>query len=151
MVRLVTRFSERAIGLLRGCHPAPAFAVTLLLTVLAIAWGRGAAGSALVFATVMTGQLSIGWSNDLIDAGRDRAVGRHEKPVVAGTVSTHTLAVAAGAALVLCVPLSFLNGLLAGVAHLVSVAAGWAYNLGLKATVLSWLPYVVHSDCCRRS
>ncbi|GAB3411074.1 UbiA prenyltransferase family protein [Flindersiella endophytica] len=139
----MTGFSERAIGLLKGCHPAPAFAVTALLTVLAIAWGRGAAGSALVFATVLTGQLSIGWSNDLIDAGRDRAAGRQEKPVVAGTVSTRTLGIAAGVVLLLCVPFSFLNGLLAGIAHLVTVAAGWAYNLGLKSTVLSWLPYVV--------
>ena len=27
--------------------------------------------------------------------------------------------------------------------HLVCVAAGWAYNLGLKATVWSWVPYAV--------
>lgn len=136
-------FSERASGLLRACHPEPTIAVTGLVTVLAIAWGRGVAGSVLVFATILTGQLSIGWSNDLIDATRDRVAGRREKPVVAGAVSPRTLAVSAGVALALCVPLSLLNGLPAGLIHLVGVALGWAYNLKLKATVLSWLPYVV--------
>ena len=31
----------------------------------------------------------------------------------------------------------------AGALHLTSVAAGWAYNLGLKRTWWSWLPYAV--------
>ena len=30
-----------------------------------------------------------------------------------------------------------------GGAALVTVACGWAYNLGLKATALSWLPYAI--------
>ncbi len=39
-----------------------------------------------------------------------------------------------------CVPLSLASGWRAGVAHLVAVAGGWAYDLGLKRTVWSWLP-----------
>jgi 4-hydroxybenzoate polyprenyltransferase len=39
--------------------------------------------------------------------------------------------------------LSLATGLLAGLVHLVCVAAGWAYDLGLKATAASWLPYAV--------
>jgi 4-hydroxybenzoate polyprenyltransferase len=39
------------------------------------------------------------------------------------------------------VVLSLLCGLLAGVVHLLTVASGWAYNLGLKSTVWSWAPY----------
>ena len=35
----------------------------------------------LVGAAILTGQLSVGWSNDWIDAGRDAAVGRTDKPV----------------------------------------------------------------------
>jgi 4-hydroxybenzoate polyprenyltransferase len=31
----------------------------------------------------------------------------------------------------------------AGLVNLTCVAAGWAYNLGLKSTVWSWLPYAV--------
>ena len=44
---------------------------------------------------------------------------------------------------VLTVLLGLACGLAAGAVHLVCVAAGWAYNLGLKATVWSWLPYAV--------
>lgn len=43
----------------------------------------------------------------------------------------------------LCVPLSLLYGPLAGAVHLAGVAGAWAYNLGLKATVFSALPYAV--------
>lgn len=50
---------------------------------------------------------------------------------------------AAFAAALLCVPLSLACGLLAGTVHLAAVAAAWAYNLRLKATALSWLPYVI--------
>jgi 4-hydroxybenzoate polyprenyltransferase len=39
------------------------------------------------------------------------------------------------------VPLSLAHGWRAGIAHLLVVAGGWAYNLGLKATALSWVPY----------
>src|SRR5690606_32455546 len=60
----------RAMGLLRACHPGPTAAVSLLMTALAVAWGRGVVGSVLVFVSVLAGQLSIGWSNDLIDADR---------------------------------------------------------------------------------
>jgi 4-hydroxybenzoate polyprenyltransferase len=76
-----------------------------------------------------------------VDALRDTAAARTYKPVVSGTVGTRTVRAAAVAALVLCVPLSLASGLLAGAAHLVGVASGWAYNLGLKATRWSWLPY----------
>ncbi len=92
---------------------------------------------------VLAGQLSIGWSNDALDAVRDGAVGRRSKAVVAGAVSARTVRAAAVAALALCLPLSLAYGPLAGAVHLVGVAAGWAYNLGLKATPLSWLPYAV--------
>ena len=40
----------------------------------------------LVVAAVLTGQLSIGWSNDLIDRARDRAVGRTDKPLATGAL-----------------------------------------------------------------
>jgi len=42
-----------------------------------------------------------------------------------------------------CVPLSLALGWRAGLAHLVAVASAWAYNLGLKATLLSWLPFAL--------
>jgi 4-hydroxybenzoate polyprenyltransferase len=130
-------------GLVRACHPEPTVAVTALITALAAASGRGAGGCVLVACAVLTGQLSVGWCNDRVDAARDVAGGRQDKPLVSGTVGTRTAAVAAVCALALCVPLSLANGVPAGLAHLAGVAAAWGYNLGVKGTLLSWLPYAV--------
>ena len=137
------RIAPAAWALLGACHPGPAFAVTLLAGLLAGAVGLGPGSITLVVAAVLTGQLSIGWSNDLIDLARDRAVGRADKPLVDGRVSERAVRVACGLALVATVPLSLACGPLAGLVHLVSVAAGWAYNLGVKSTPWSWLPYAV--------
>ncbi|UQA96971.1 UbiA family prenyltransferase [Streptomyces halobius] len=136
--------SLRAVGpLLRACHPGPTVVVSLLVGGLAVAAGQSGARSLLAVTAVLAGQLSIGWSNDAIDAARDAAVGRRTKVVVAGAVSAGSVRAAAIVCLTLCLPLSFAYGWLAGAVHLLGVAAGWAYNLGLKATVLSWLPYAV--------
>ncbi len=54
-----------------------------------------------------------------------------------------TVRAAALAALAACVPLSLLSGWRAAVVHLVAVGSAWAYNAGVKATVLSPLPYAV--------
>ncbi|MFF7159691.1 UbiA family prenyltransferase [Streptomyces sp. NPDC008139] len=132
-----------ALGLLLAAHPAPAGAVTALVTALAAASGRDAHGCLLVALAVLAGQLSVGWSNDRIDLRRDVAAERGDKPLVTGTVQARTVGAAAVCALALCVPLSLASGLLAGTAHLVGVAAAWSYNLGVKATILSWLPYAL--------
>ncbi|MGW7053963.1 UbiA family prenyltransferase [Streptomyces sp. NPDC054887] len=137
------RRTRAVAGLLGACHPGPALAVGALVTAWAAALGQDVPGCLLVAAAVLTGQLSVGWSNDAVDAARDRAVGRRAKPVVAGTVGVTAVRAAAVTALALCVPLSLAYGLLAGTVHLAGVAAGWAYNLRLKATALSWLPYAV--------
>jgi 4-hydroxybenzoate polyprenyltransferase len=134
---------SRATALLGACHPGPALAVTVLAGLLAAAVGSGPGGIALVVAAVLTGQLSIGWSNDLIDLTRDRAVGRADKPLADGRVAPATVRAACGLAVAAAVPLSLACGWLAGLVHLGCVAAGWAYNLGVKATPWSWLPYAV--------
>jgi 4-hydroxybenzoate polyprenyltransferase len=130
-------------ALVRACHPEPTVAVTLVATALAASADRGWTGSAAVLVAVLAGQLSIGWSNDAIDAGRDHKSGRRDKPIVAGAVSARTVWIAACGALVACVPLSLLSGVLPATIHLVVVAGGWAYNLGLKSTVFSVGPYAV--------
>jgi 4-hydroxybenzoate polyprenyltransferase len=96
-----------------------------------------------VAAAVLAGQLSVGWCNDAADAVRDTTCGRRDKPVATGELPPRAAEVAAGTALALCVPLSLLSGAAAAAAHLAGVAAGWAYNLRLKHTVLSPLPYAV--------
>ncbi len=132
------------LGLVAACHAGPTVAVTLVTALLASAGDLSTGTAALVVAAVFTGQLTIGWANDLLDVERDRSVGRSDKPLAAGQVP---LAVARGAlvvAAVACVVLSAAAGALSALLHLgLVVAMGQAYNLGLKATVWSWVPYAV--------
>ena len=131
----------RALAL--SCHPLPSVAVTALSAGLAalanLPMGRGL----LLTATVFTGQLSIGWSNDYLDAARDRAVDRSDKPVAAGAVTPRMTAIATVAAVVLTLTLSAVLGWRGGSVSVLTVLCGWLYNLGLKSTVLSWLPYAI--------
>jgi 4-hydroxybenzoate polyprenyltransferase len=129
-------------GYVEATHAGPTAAVVAFTVALALAVGLGWR-TLLVVAAVLTGQLSIGWANDLLDAGRDRRADRREKPLLRGLVSERGLLVGTVVAAALTVPLSLLAGLLAGVAHLVGVACGWAYDLGLKRTSASPLPYFV--------
>jgi 4-hydroxybenzoate polyprenyltransferase len=139
----VEQLGRRVGALARACHLGPTLAVTALSTALAIGVGANARTCALIGAAVLAGQLSIGWSNDWIDAGRDIAVGRRSKPIVAGLVSTRVVRAAAIVAAALCVPLSLSTGWRAGSVHLVAVAAAWGYNLRLKSSWWSWAPYAL--------
>ena len=131
----------RALAL--SSHPIPSVAVTAISAGLAaladLPIGRGA----LVTAAVFTGQLSIGWSNDYLDADRDRAVLRSDKPIATGAIKRRVAGIAALVALTLTLSLSVALGWPGGAVALLTVLSAWAYNLGLKATVLSWLPYAV--------
>ena len=132
-----------ALLLLVAAHPGPAFAVTVMAWVLCIAVGLDAAPTALVVGAVLTGQLSIGWSNDLLDLARDRRTGRTDKPLATGALSPDLVRTACRVAVYATLALSLVLGWVPGGAQLLSVAAGWAYNLRLKATVWSWVPYAV--------
>lgn len=136
--------STRLRALVDACHPGPTATVTAVVTALAAAAGRDAAGLALVAAATLTGQLSVGWCNDAHDADRDRRAARTGKPTVRGDVTAALLWRVAAGALVATVALSYLAaGPLGGTAHVVAVLSAWTYNLVLKTTVLSPLPYVV--------
>ncbi|KMM47243.1 ubiquinone biosynthesis protein UbiA, partial [Cellulomonas sp. A375-1] len=112
-----------AAALLRASHLPPTLAVTAFAA--AYAWGVGApAGlAAQVALAVLAGQLSVGWSNDWIDAARDRAVARPDKPVATGAITTGTVRAAALVAALACVVLSFLLGPAPGAVHVVAVAS----------------------------
>src|SRR3954469_10865284 len=136
--------SAAHVGALVGAaHAGPTLAVTVVAGVLAASADLPAWRAVLVVAAVLTGQLSVGWSNDLLDAARDRSVHRTDKPLATGAIGTGTVRTACIVALSLTVPLSLACGVLAGLIHLLFVACGWAYNLRLKSTVWSWLPYAV--------
>lgn len=92
---------------------------------------------------MLVGQLSVGWSNDAIDAPLDARAGRADKPIATGALTRNTVASAAVVALVIDIPLSLSLGWRAGGLHLAAVALAWSYNLGLKRTVASPVPYAV--------
>jgi 4-hydroxybenzoate polyprenyltransferase len=132
-----------ARALVLASHPLPVAAVTVLTTVLAAAAGVPGNLLWILAAAVLTGQLCVGWVNDLVDRERDRAVGRRDKPVADGAIAPRTVSRAAAAAGSACVPLSLALGVTAGACHLLAVGAALAYDFGLKRTVWSWLPYAV--------
>jgi 4-hydroxybenzoate polyprenyltransferase len=139
----VSRPTGTLAALVGASHPVPSAAVTAFSVAVSVSLGRSAAGCVLVALAVLTGQLSIGWSNDLVDRGRDRAAGRSDKPLAEGRVGTRAVTTVCAAAALCCVPLSLASGVLAGSVHLVAVAGGWAYNLGLKRTWASPLPFAM--------
>src|SRR3954463_6323213 len=130
-------------GLVVACHPLPCLAVTAFAAAWATVVGLPAGRVGLVALAVLLGQLWIGWGNDAVDAPRDIKAGRRDKPVPAGLVTARQLAFAAGAALLACVVASLALGVVPGIVHLVAVASAWAYDLVLKPTPASPLPYAV--------
>lgn len=135
-------------GLIRACHPLPTVAVTACVTLLG--WRLGWSGIHLVYllAAILSGQLSIGWSNDAHDAQEDFDAARRSKPVVDGSITARQLWTAALIALLCCVPLTILAaGLWVGLLHFTAVGMAWLYNLRLSRTNLSWLPYAVAFIC----
>jgi 4-hydroxybenzoate polyprenyltransferase len=131
------------LGLFKACHPEPTVAVTTVAALLALATGRGITGALAVAVTVLASQLAVGWCNDAVDAVRDIAVGRPDKPIVAGAVSRRTVAVAAVVAATLTVPLALLSGVRAGGVATIGLASALLYNWPLKFTIASVLPYAV--------
>jgi 4-hydroxybenzoate polyprenyltransferase len=134
------RVPLRALAL--ATHLGPTVAVTTVAALLAVLAGVPGGRSTLVGIAVLAGQASIGWSNDWLDADRDRAVARTDKPVVQGAVEPGLLRIAALISAALAVVLSLALGVVPGLLLLVLVASGWAYNAGLKRTVASLVPYV---------
>jgi 4-hydroxybenzoate polyprenyltransferase len=97
-----------------------------------------------VTAAVFAGQLTIGWGNDLVDATRDRQVGRSDKPLATGELRRSTVRVCLVLAAVACLVLSLVVGWRSALVHLgLGVSSGHLYNLWLKRTAWSWLPYAV--------
>ena len=130
-------------ALFKAIHPIPAVSVTLIVAALMVAREADPAALAWGVASTAAGQASVGWSNDYLDRRRDAAARRLEKPLVSGRVTPRVVITAAVLALVSCIALALPLGAAETVVMAVAVASAWAYNAGLKETVLSWLPYAV--------
>jgi 4-hydroxybenzoate polyprenyltransferase len=129
--------------LLRACHPLPAAAVTVLSGLLALALGQPPGVAALAAVTIGLSQLSIGWANDVIDAGRDRIAGRPDKPLVARADLIGVVKIAAWVAAGLTLVAAVAWGWPRGPLVVVALGAAQLYNWPLKGTVASIVPYLV--------
>ena len=133
---------------LRGLLKASHFGPTLIVT--SISWFFAAhywwEGPAYVIAFgVFTGQLVVGWSNDLYDYKDDLMHNRQNKPLVSGVISQSYLK----RWLTFMVPFSFVANLLGplgfkgGLVYMFGISMGVAYNFYFKFNVFSWLPYAL--------
>jgi 4-hydroxybenzoate polyprenyltransferase len=131
-------------ALIIASHPIPSLAVTAMATLLtaeAAPRGFGAGRVVLVALAVLAGQLSVGWSNDAIDADRD--AGRADKPAAVGLVSARALWLGAAIAVAASLALAAALGPVSLVIDAAMTAVAWSYNLGLKSTVWSGATYAV--------
>lgn len=131
------------MSLVLAGHPLAALAMTAGLAAAAALSGRSLFEVGLVAVTVLAGQLTIGWLDDVVDRDRDRLTGRLDRPVALGWVDPGTVTFSIAVVVLALVPLSIANGTYAGLAHLGAVTAWWLYHLWFKRTALSWLPYAV--------
>ena len=133
---------------IRALAKASHFGPTLIVT--SISWFFAAyywwEGPAYVIAFgVFTGQLVVGWSNDLYDYADDLKHNRLNKPLVAGTITPSYLM----KWLRFMVPFSFVANLLGplgfkgGLVYMFGISMGVAYNFYFKYNVFSWLPYAL--------
>ncbi|MEV4755717.1 UbiA family prenyltransferase [Micromonospora sp. NPDC049559] len=135
--------SQMVLGLVRASHPEPALAVTAVSALLAWGIGHRPAGVAAVAGTVLASQLAIGWVNDRLDADRDAAVGRTDKPVASGLLSRRTVGVAGFCAAAATPVLGLTLGPTAALLATVALVSALLYNWPLKFTPASVLPYAV--------
>jgi 4-hydroxybenzoate polyprenyltransferase len=132
----------RALGWIRLTHPFPSILDGLVSGAIALLAG-GAADQVVRVGLAMTAlQLGIGTVNDVVDAPLD-AGRKAGKPIPDGlvpSVGARLLAIGCFlAGIALAASVSSATGLLAPVI----IAIGLAYDLRLKGTVWSWLPFAI--------
>lgn len=135
--------TSQPVSLLRASHPRQAVLTAALLAAGAAIAGRATEEVALVFATILVGQVVLGWHNDAVDAARDRDHHRRTKPVAMGWLAPSDLWFAIACGVLLVVPLSIANGVIAGSSHLILLAIAIAGNAGvLRRTRFSFLMWM---------
>ena len=94
---------------------------------------------------IFAGQLVVGWSNEVIDYQLDLAAHRMKKPLVSGSLQVSMLKKLIPLALIAAILLSFFSpfDLIGTLIHLLGILSATLYNLKLKSTVLSPIPYLV--------
>ena len=121
-------------------------ALTMVVLASTVSLALGLTGWNILFVIIATasGQASVGWVNDLLDANVDKSLNRKLKPVVRHSLNPDKLKLPIAIALLIAIPFSFLAaGEVGGLAHLGAVGSAQLYNRYLSRTVWSWLPYAI--------
>ena len=140
---MITKLFARAIGLLQSTHPIPSFAVTSFTVLLAIGYGMPLEKLVLIGLGILFQQFSVGLSNDWLDYERDKLVGRNDKPTVRFEVSAKLVRNASLVSAVIALVVATNLGWEVLLIMATMLIVGWSYNLGLKSSALSALPYAV--------
>ncbi len=133
---------DRLDGLIRLGHPFPSLLDGLSTAVLALVAGATASRAALLGIAMVSLQISIGTLNDLADAERDRGH-KPGKPLPRGVVGRGTAVALAVGSLLVGLGLSLVAGPWTLGVAVAGVLAGYAYDLRLKGTAWSWLPFAI--------
>ena len=135
---------QKLKGLLEAAHFGPTLIVTTISFAFAVHyWWEGPAF--VIAFGVFTGQLVVGWSNDLYDFDDDLKHQRAKKPLVSGLITKQYLQ----KWLRFMVPFSLVANLLGplgikgGSVYMLGIACGVAYNFYFKFSILSPLPYAI--------
>lgn len=131
------------VSLFRSTHPLPSISVATFSVLLGVGIGLPAEKLILVGLAVLFQQFSVGLSNDWLDAKRDRAVDRADKPIAQGRVSPALVRNASFASGIIALLVSATLGVASLLWMIPMLLIGWAYNLGLKANALSVVPYII--------
>jgi 4-hydroxybenzoate polyprenyltransferase len=136
--------NKKLLGLINATHFGPTVLVVTMsffLSLTQFTW----VGAFQVAAAILAGQCVVGWSNDLIDSKLDREANRVKKPLVAGSITESTLKRSIGIALGLALVLSLIGplGAIGTLLHFLGLLSATAYNVGLKKTIFSVVPYIV--------
>ena len=134
----------RGYVFLRAAHFGPTVIVTTASFLLALSH-YSLIDSLRVAIAIFAGQLVVGWSNDFIDAPLDIAAQRTKKPIVSKELKPEQLKKSIVFALIAAFLLSLFSpmGLTGTLIHFLGILSATFYNLKLKLTILSPLPYIV--------
>jgi 4-hydroxybenzoate polyprenyltransferase len=134
----------RGYVFLRAAHFGPTVIVTTASFLLSLSQ-YSIIDSLRVAIAIFAGQLVVGWSNDFIDAPLDIAAHRTKKPIVSKEINPEQLKKSILVALFVALILSLFSplGLTGTLIHFLGILSATFYNLKLKSTIISPLPYIV--------
>lgn len=133
------------LGYFRLLHPFPVAMNGVAAAAFAALAARGWPGwtkTGLIVAAIVGSQATVGVVNDLRDRDLD-ATAKPHKPLISGRATVRGAYVLGAIALVVALVAGAMLGAVSLLLVMATTAAGLVYDLWLKRTALSFLPYVL--------